>query len=246
MGKERDAPLFLPKLYLWCMSVPVFLMFLLKSIQGKVQANWAAPAYYTGLILTIAIFENRYAASTSSKQKKRIAIYSWSSILLSGILVLFLHNPEYLVRLGIPMKAKYDLTHRLRGWNELGQQVSSVKEEMMIVTPHPQLFIFSDSYQIASELAFYVTLKPQTYCINLGRRMNQYDIWDGWDKLTGQNAIYVTDSQDELSNIITTVFSNCELAKQVPIYLYGEKIREFYIYKCYNFRGLNTIPITNY
>ncbi len=40
-----------------------------------------------------------------------------------------------------------------------------------------EVLIFSDRYQVSSELAFYVKGHPRTYCINLGRRMNQYDLW---------------------------------------------------------------------
>ncbi|MDI6782887.1 MAG: hypothetical protein QME64_02200, partial [bacterium] len=232
--------------YLWCTSAPLFLIFLLKSLQGKVQANWVAPAYFTGLILTVAIFDKKYAEASSPRQKKRIAIFGWGSILISAMLILLLHNPEYLVKLHIPLKAKYDLTNRVRGWQELGHEVSKVKEEMMAETEKTPLFIFSESYQIASELAFYVDGQPETYCINLGRRMNQYDIWNGWDKLVQQNAIYVTESKDDLNKIVNGSFTRSELRQKVPIYLYNEKIREFTIYKCYNFRGLATEPITNY
>jgi undecaprenyl-diphosphatase len=232
--------------YLWCTSAPIFLLFLLKSIQGKVQANWAAPAYYTGLILAVAIFDKRYAEAGSPQQKKRIAIFGWGSIFISAMLILLLHNPEYLVKLHIPLKAKYDITNRLRGWQELGNRVSNLQEAMSSETPRTPIFIFSDSYQIASELAFYVSGQPDTYCINLGRRMNQYDIWNGWDKLIEQNAIYVTDSRTELNKTITTSFTRCEFAQKIPIYLYREIIREYNIYKCYNFRGITTESISDY
>lgn len=36
------------------------------------------------------------------------------------------------------------------------------------------VFKFSDKYQVSSELAFYMKQKPVTYCVNLGRRINQY------------------------------------------------------------------------
>jgi 4-amino-4-deoxy-L-arabinose transferase-like glycosyltransferase len=232
--------------YLWCTSAPVFLLFLLKSIQGKVQANWAAPAYYTGLILTVAIFDKKYKAATSAKEKKKIAIYTWSSILITGLLVLFIHNPDYLAKLKVPMKAKYDVTNRLRGWHELGTEVSVVKREMMNEPSTAPVFIFSDSYQIASELSFYVSGQPETYCINLGRRLNQYDLWDGWNTLLGWNAIYVVDKQQYISDTVSRSFTTCEMVKQVPIYLNNEIIREFSIYKCYNFKGLINPAPTSY
>jgi membrane-associated phospholipid phosphatase len=232
--------------YLWCTSAPVFLLFLLKSIQGKVQANWAAPAYYTGLILTIAMLDKKYKDAISAKKKRNIAIYTWSSILITTILVLAVHNPDYVAKLHVPMKAKYDLTNRLRGWQTLGNEVSLVKSELSSETPQSPIFIFSDSYQVASELSFYVSGQPETYCINLGRRMNQYDLWGGWDKLIGYNAIYVTDNNQWINDTISRSFTTCVLAKPAPIYLYNEKIREYTIYKCYNFKGLTITPINEF
>jgi membrane-associated phospholipid phosphatase len=232
--------------YLWCTSAPVFLLFFLKSIQGKVQANWAAPAYYTGIILTVAVLDKKYKEAISEKEKKKIAIYTWSSILVTGLLVLLIHNPDYLAKINVPIKAKYDVTKRLRGWQELGNEVSLINSDMLTAPIKSPVFIFSDSYQVASELSFYVSGKPETYCIDLGRRMNQYDLWGGWDKLIGWNAIYVVDNNLEINKIVSRSFTTCELEKQVPIYLYNEKIREFSIYKCYNFKGLTIEPITEY
>lgn len=210
------------------------------------QANWAAPAYYTGMILAVAIFDKKYKEASVEKQRKKIALYSWSSILVTALLILIIHNPEYLTRINIPVKAKYDVTSRLRGWQDLGNEVSKTKTEMLNEIGKTPVFIFSDSYQIASELAFYVSGQPETYCINLGRRMNQYDLWGGWDKLIGWDAIYVIESKDGITDPVSKSFSNCAIVKKVPIYLYNEKIREFSIYKCYNFKGLINPTPTSY
>ena len=69
-----------------------------------------------------------------------------------------------------------------------GEEVSTIYEQMSSRRP---VFIFSDKYQVSSELAFYVKGHPVTYCINLGRRMNQYDFWPGFDNLLHYDAIFV-------------------------------------------------------
>ena len=47
-------------------------------------------------------------------------------------------------------------------------------------------FIFSDRYQLTAIAAFYTKGRPRAYCANFGnRRQNQYDLWDGWEKLVG-------------------------------------------------------------
>ena len=74
------------------------------------------------------------------------------------------------------------------GWKELGEEVSKVSNSMPATKP---VFNSPDKYQVSSEMAFYVRGNPFTYCINLGRRMNQYDLWPGFEHFNGYNAIFV-------------------------------------------------------
>ncbi len=78
---------------------------------------------------------------------------------------------------------------RLYGWKALGEKVSELHRRL----PAGQVFIFSTNYHVASELAFYTAGNPQTYCINLGRRMNQFDMWAGVEQFEGKGyyGIYV-------------------------------------------------------
>lgn len=45
--------------FLLATGVPVYLLLLAKSIQGGVQANWAAPAYYTWTIFAVALLDRK-------------------------------------------------------------------------------------------------------------------------------------------------------------------------------------------
>ncbi len=100
-------------------------------------------------------------------------------------------------------------------------------------------FIFSDKYQIASELAFYVDGQPKVYCANLGRRLNQYDFWDGFEKLIGMDALYIKGYGNvENDKEIDNAFSSCEKIKVFVAYDNGYKQKVLSIFKCYNFNGM--------
>ncbi len=102
------------------------------------------------------------------------------------------------------------------------------------------VFIFSDKYQVASELAFYVKGQPVTYCVNLGRRMNQYDLWPGLENLIGQNAIFVRTGIKPLPQQLRAAFGRCE-EKEFELQTEQNKIMKSTVFKCYDFRGVEPI-----
>lgn len=217
--------------FLFFFSVPVVVFFLLKSCQGKVQANWAMFGYITGIIAAV-----RFSLKDRSTARK---IFLATSVAMALILTAISHYPSIV---GLPQKL--DPSARLRGWKELGQEVSSISEEM---PKQSNLALFSDSYQIASELAFYVHGHPATFSINLGRRMDQYDLWpdinDWAESLRRQNAdasidgIFVKYGNEELPSVVAQAFGHYE-KKIFRVYEHDHILREYSIFICYNFRNL--------
>ena len=210
--------------FLFWLSVPTVLFFLLKSLQGKVQANWALPGYASGFVAFSAYYVKNIM---SSKRSRKILVSS--ALLLSLLVTFFAHFPSML-----HLPQEEDPTSRLVGWKELGQEANTIFREMAGPVP---VFIFSDKYQVSSELAFYMDNHPVTYCINLGRRMNQYDLWPGFEGLTGYNAVFVRTSDAKLPGEVEKAFERCE--KQfISIRTKQKKLMTFTIFKCYAFRGI--------
>ncbi|MFZ2197072.1 MAG: hypothetical protein WAV13_05015, partial [Thermodesulfovibrionales bacterium] len=210
--------------FLFWLSMPTIAFFLLKSLQGKVQANWALPGYATGFIAFSAYYIKDIIFS--KKGRKTLVI---SGILLPFIITIFAHFPAIL-----RLPQEIDPTKKLIGWRELGAEVSAIHKGMPQSAP---VFIFSDKYQVSSELAFYMDSHPATYCINLGRRMNQYDLWPGFEGFTGYNAVFVRTSHKELPEEVGEVFERCE-KQPVTLQTKQKKIMKFTIFKCYDFKGM--------
>ncbi len=209
--------------FLIAFSASVFIFFLLKSIHGKVQANWAMPAYIPFLIvLAYALIQRIY---------KKLII---SAILIAFIFTFISYALPYL-----NLPEKIDPSARLKGWKELGEKVSEIKKEL---EKSGKVVIFSDRYQISSELAFYTKEKPTVYCINLGRRMNQYDLWQSINsELNGKTVhgiyvVYGIKNEPELD--VSSAFDRCT-SENFTAFKKGVKIRDYTIFKCYNFKGMN-------
>lgn len=208
--------------FLISFSMPIFIFFLLKSMQGKVQANWAMPAYIPFLIVI--------AYALTHKVYKKLIILT---VLMAIIFTIFNYALPYL-----NLPEKVDPSQRLKGWKELGLKVSDIKKEL---EKSGKVVIFSDRYQISSELAFYTQGNPIVYCINLGRRMNQYDLWQSINsELNGKtvHGIYVVYGQKDMPELyVSSAFESCN-SEHFTVYKKRVKIRDYTIFRCYNFKGM--------
>jgi len=100
------------------------------------------------------------------------------------------------------------------------------------------VFIFSDKYQISSELAFYVKDHPVTYCVNLGRRMNQYDLWPGFNNLIHYDALFVRSGDVRIPEKVASAFQKVEKKVFTAYTKKHVRIRDYSIFMCYDFKGL--------
>jgi undecaprenyl-diphosphatase len=211
--------------FLFWFSIPVFVFFLLKSIQAKVQANWALSGYISGIIAFSAFYMKDFPRE--GKGRKVLIV---SAVLLTVLITSVAHYPSML-----NLHAKLDPSSRITGWRELGAEVTGLYEEM---SADHRVFIFSDRYQVASELAFYVKGKPVTYCVNLKRRMNQYDLWPGFHNLLQYHAIFVRTGDVGVPERIADAFQKVEKKVFTAYTKKREKIRDYSIFLCYAFKGL--------
>jgi len=157
------------------------------------------------------------------------------AIVLAVGMTVALHDPALFVRLGLQSSA--DPLARLKGWQALARAVETLAVQM----PRAP-FLLSGRYQISSELAFYVRGQPQTFNINLGRRLNQYDLWDGLPALAGHDAIYIQPEDAELPQALRAIFQHCDEGKPVIIEELGRELKRFYLFPCQGFSGVPPQP----
>jgi undecaprenyl-diphosphatase len=187
-----------PYLFLLCVSLPIFLMILFKSMLGKVQANWAALSYYAWLLLVVHYFSDLYERTRGTKTARRIVGWTFAALLTAGLITTLIHESSFirsksvaslLERVGVKSPHKLDPEWRALGWKELGKRLNS----MIARAPSPErVFLVSTRYQDAALTAFYTKGNPPSYNVNYGRRMNQYDIWPGPAERAGWDAILIT------------------------------------------------------
>lgn len=225
--------------FLFYFSIPIIAFFILKSLHAKVQANWAMTGYITAII-AFSIFYLKSDSSIKGLFRFKRPKLTIISIALPIFITVLAHYPSI-----INLPTKLDPTSRLKGWKDLGEEVTKIYEEL---PKESHILLFSDRYQVSSELAFYVKGHPRTYCINNGRRMNQYDLWPDMNSDVDRikalnrniqiNGIYVRTGNSEIPLSVKDAFSSCE-KRLFRAFDKGKRlIREYSIFICYNFKGL--------
>lgn len=224
-----------------CLALPVLLFFQVWSFLTKVQGNWAAHAYVAAAIALAgwALSWRDWGAEWQRTRRLK-RCFQASIILAAAALAAFALLDAGTFGWRLPQRL--DLAgKRLRGWPELGEAVGSAMRGLPR-TP----FVVSDRYQIASLLAFYVPGQPRAYNANLGRRMNQYDLWGGWDELIGRDALFVTYGRIDPPPDLEQAFERVARLCVVPIVDRGTHLRDFTIILGEGFRGFPPRPFPSY
>jgi len=220
-------------LFLFWHAVPLFGFYLFLSFFSVCYENWAAASYVAAFVLAVAVV---WEKPWRVKVKKRILV---SALLLGDILSLSVYCMDAVrtvaVRLGAPIPADEFPSSRLKGWRELGAEISSLRNKV----GREKTFITSYKRQFVSEVAFYADDHPRVYIVNLSDRMqSQYDLWEGFEDKIGYNALYITKLNYPLPDKFANAFDSVEEIKTLKIYTGKELIKGFSIFYCQGFRGI--------
>lgn len=209
--------------FLFWIGVPLGVFYFILSIHEYCQANWPAPIYFAGALIAGNLFRGRKIS------KIGIGIGVFMSLLVFSIDLL------------PPIASRLDPTIRARGWKKLGEEIEKIRTQTVkkdITGPDAKCFVFSDTYQVTSELAFYIPGNPNTFCINLGRRMNQYDLWSDFSSLIGYDALYVKRGDQEIDPEVTDSFKLCRKLPILEIWQGKRFLSQYSVFLCQGFKGM--------
>jgi len=210
-------------LFFW-FTLPTLLFFTLISPVHYVKMNWLAPAYLSGLPVVVYML----LKSVSLKWKA----YGKFALSFSIAATLVFHIMLFIPAVGI---GKADTIH---GWSELAARVDEIRADF---SKHGEFFICGYEYKTASELRFHLDDQPETFSNNIvGKRGLAYDFWSDPDTLIGKNCIFVYDQRNRYKNPkhLKDVFERVDEPEIFTAARGGKKITDFYIYKCYSYKGI--------
>ncbi|MBW2095779.1 MAG: glycosyltransferase family 39 protein [Deltaproteobacteria bacterium] len=158
---------------------------LLMTLRQKINGNWPAAFYPSGILLLAAW------ATHNTKIKTRID--RWKKAFMPGIVVgallaVFAYGLPLVVKATDLQGSGIDPLIRLEGWSGLAEKVAAIQTTF----PRPRkTFVMTIGHRyLTSELAFYLPRKPQVYrWVESGKIQSQYELWGGpkgkkgWDCL---------------------------------------------------------------
>jgi 4-amino-4-deoxy-L-arabinose transferase-like glycosyltransferase len=174
--------------YLWWLSAPMFLVFLLFGFKtGGGEPNWPITAYVSGLVLTAGWLARQVEAPPG--WRRRLTLAGLAAACALGILVnVVVYRSDWTYPLlarwqgpptterPLPVR-RYDPTCRLLGWRDLAGEVDRVRDELRAAGVEPVLA--GTTWSLPGELGFYCAGHPAVYSVGpaLGDRRSQYDLW---------------------------------------------------------------------
>lgn len=227
--RDRDEQ----KLFLLVYSVLPLVLFVMVSLRSLVKMNWPAPAYFTGLVLLIDV--------TTERLKELPHV--WKRWIRSGLAVGISFTVLFHL---MPLFTFFPIGSgdTWSGWPEVTKLVQKRRAELK----QPS-FIFSPNYKISSELTYYLGQKELVHSCNIyGKPALQFDFWSHPDSLIGQDAVAVSSNSMNFKRDDWEMLENCfkkfeTAVDTLEIVRNGIRVRTFYVMKCYNYTGINTVDI---
>lgn len=198
-------------------SIPLLVVCLCLSLTKQVYANWPLPAYFGGLAILAGVVKGRIR----NKIFTRWICYGTA---VNIALILLAHFVYFGFTAGLPIRILP--VRKLMGWREFGREVAQERER----SPSP--FLLTENYDVASELALYAQASGDVFCALITpetRRMNQYDIWGGWEKLAGRDAILVL-RHSESANSLKAHFASLDNMGTRKRVFRGNELETFYLF----------------
>lgn len=236
--KKVHPPLF----FCGASALLVLVAFLALSVFKKVQGNWAAFVYPSSFVFLFWVM---------CESVRKGCIWLKIGIMLSVILTVFVLAIPTIQRNGIASQYaipfKWNPFKHNLGWENLGSTLENVDFD-----PSKD-FLFSDKYQMASELSFYGPQQKRAYFLNLhGIRNNQFRYWPTMaEEQIGKNGFFVlAENTPHLEkNLLELMlfyqeklqkyFKKVELLGISSLFnSYGVMAKGALIYKCTDYNGL--------
>lgn len=217
---------------------PVWGFFLVWSFHTKINPNWSAVSYASGFILAAVVWDRVWRALGGRNWR----VWLWPAVGAALFAAFLVHDS-----LPIPWRVEGTIpfTHRrfeienpalhLKGWSDLGREVDELRRTRF--DDPDKVFLFASNYDVTAALSFYVPGRERAFCLDTGRRLNQYDLWPGPEGREGWDAIYVRQKYKGPPEAqVPPLFESIEQMQYQSLHG-GLPARKFTIYLCRGFKG---------
>ncbi len=247
-------------LFLFWFGAPVFVFYLLLSLNHVATPNWDAVSFISFGLLAAIFWLERI-------QSRGVQNFTVAAILLGFVISLFALDSDLLRSAGFRFW-RSDPSDRLRGWKPMTAEVERIRNDLEAQLGE-KLFLIADERHRASELAFYLKDKriegpghPPVYIIESQDLVNQFSFWPRYDQwvdapakpnetsedtfteqkgvnpFIGRSALLIRNVAKGPSHNIRAAFESVEPVGRLELKRFGHHVRYWQIFLCRHYRTL--------
>jgi 4-amino-4-deoxy-L-arabinose transferase-like glycosyltransferase len=249
-------------LFLMWFGLPVFVFYLLLSLNKTAAPNWDGLAFLGFGLLAIYFWWKRIEASILLRLCAGIA-------LLVGLSMSVVALDTDLLRAAGYHLQRTDPSDRMRGWKSATAALEEMRNDLEAKLAE-KLFLIADARDRASEISFYLRDKrpegpghPPVYIPESQDMVNQFSFWPRYDEFVevkpgslrpdsevyteenginpfvGRDALFIRDGNKEhLPHNIRAAFHSVEPVGTIDVWRYGKVLRTWQVFLCRNYRTL--------
>ncbi len=178
-------------IYFYSMGAPIVFVYLLLSLRSRVLPNWIVPAIIPWCCLMVIYWDTRWRLGAR-------AMIHWlrAGFIVSVVMMVVCFNPDLPQKLiGVRLPVRFDVLHRLRGWNDFARLCDEVRGS--VATEGRPPFLIADHYGWTGLLSFYlpeakagIPDNPLVYRRSSPVPLDQFFFWPGYSNRVGQDALF--------------------------------------------------------
>jgi 4-amino-4-deoxy-L-arabinose transferase-like glycosyltransferase len=204
-----------------------WVFFVYSAIHRRVEANWPAPSYISGVPLLASMLATSASASLQRWWRGGLAL----AAVLVGVVYLHAVVPV------LPIPARRDPLARAAGWDDLARPVAAMQHLL-----GARAWVGAERYQDVSELAYHLPGRPHVICICLGGRHNHYELWPGFAQRAraGDALVLALDERPDVHESVARLapyFSRVSPGALAPLLSGGDTVSVRRLWVLEGYRG---------
>ena len=249
-------------LFLMWFGLPVFLFYLLLSLNKAAAPNWDGLAFLGFGLLAVHFWWEKLEASATLRLGAVVAIVVGLTMSVVAL------DTDVLRVAGYQFK-RSDPSDRMRGWKSATGALEKMRNDLEMKFGE-KLFLIADARDRASEISFYLRDKrvegpdhPPVYIPESQDMVNQFSFWPRYDEFVelkpgmprpesetyteenginpfvGRDALFIRSGEKEhVPHNIRAGFQSTEPVGTIEVRRYGKVLRIWQVFLCRNYRTL--------
>ena len=249
-------------LFLMWFGLPVFLFYLLLSLNKAAAPNWDGLAFLGFGLLAVHFWWEKLEASVTLRLGAVVAI-------MVGLTMSVVALDTDVLRVAGYQFKRSDSSDRMRGWKSATGALEKMRNDLEMKFGE-KLFLIADARDRASEISFYLRDKrvegpghPPVYIPESQDMVNQFSFWPRYDEFVevkpgmprpesetyteenginpfvGRDALFIRSGEKEhVPHNIRAGFQSTEQVGTIEVGRYGKVLRIWQVFLCRNYRTL--------